>query len=129
MTAFDPQATGAYLASAVLIVVFAAREVRRRLSNTATPATTTAPEYTSNLSTATGVRELVAHVVRLEAEAVILKARVTELETRLTQREQQAITMERRVDQLLEAIAERDRMIVRLRGTGTSATNDAGDDD
>lgn len=128
MMAFDPQATGAYLASAVLIVVFAAREVRRRLSNTTTPATTT-PEYTSNLSTATGVRELVAHVVRLEAEAVILKARDTELETRLTQREQQAITMERRVDQLLDAIAERDRMIERLRSTGTSATNDAGDDD
>jgi hypothetical protein len=37
--------------------------------------------------------------------------------------------MERRVDQLLEAIAERDRMITRLRQTGTSATDDAGDDD
>lgn len=128
MTAFDPQTAGSYLAAAVLIVLFAVREVRRKLSGTSTAPAAAVPVGT-DLSMATGVRELVAHVTRLESEAVILKARVTELETRLTQREQQAITMERRVDQLLEAIAERDRMIARLRSTGTSATDDAGDDD
>lgn len=128
MTAFDPQTAGSYLAAAVLIVLFAVREVRRKLSGTTTAPPAAVPTGT-DLSTATGVRELVAHVTRLEAEAVILKARVTELEERLTQREHQAITMERRVDQLLEALSERDRMITRLRQSGTSATNDAGDDD
>lgn len=116
-----PEQIAPWLATSLLTIWLTYREVRRRLTSTASDPGTT-------LNTGEGVRDLVAQVQRLEAEALTLRTRVTELETWLTVRDDRAAVMERRIDQLLTALDERDRIIDRLRPGGIVASDDAGHD-